>query len=1314
MSSANLTKLKRKATDLEQKKQFEKALSLYIQIIDEAGHDLDDADLQLYNRVGDLLMRQGNVSEALAYYEKAVDVYAERGFLNNAIALCNKILRQSPARTAVYYKLGKISASKGFKSDARKNFLEYADRMQKGGHRDEAFRALKEFADLCPDQDDIRLMLADLLSRENRNGEALEQLEQLYSKLESEGRSAEARATMDRIKAIDPDITPRASGAYVAQKSNDLVFLDLGETEITPPRVATPPGITPDAPLAAVEAIDVRGVGALQGLTITFLPDEDPAPEPIVFAEAVASLEGLEVTETPVGEQRAEHTGIPDLETPPRLLEGESQTVAGLDDHPEWVTPDDVVPPIDGLATVAVTLTGAHPSLAPLLDEPPLSGEEFGALHLDAVEESTVERLHDLSLASSLPLMTDEHVAGDVADATDLDDSGEASDGRDGIPGLLEETPDEWVAAALGAPRNDLAMDRLLTPLDSPAIHANDVLLPELRLPPLERMPSADSLGEIAQLSGSFTMDGLVTIPEPELPGLTIDEREDDRAGDLEATGEHAAQADPRGAVQSESTPQFVEPASPLPELELPTFAHTVSADLPLVEEFAPDPVPVVQIPVSTDPPVPVPESAPAHAAVDLADSPRSGDETPEKAATDQTDDAESQRPGAGAPAEDRAPRAAPQLPPEFALEELIAGGTSAHESALDTANLRTQAARDHGRPESVDAERAAEPSDQSMVRSAFEEERVELPLIDLESAALTAEADAPFAPESPELEDLLAAPPTFGEGDETSPFEPAPLDIAPNATTDEWSKPEVLIDGEWRDEHVGDLVSGEMFVVGERRDADPPHDRSTFDDLAAAILAQGDVEGDAPHNVGERLPTPAAPEAFNVRHHASHSTLSFGGLEAQLRRRLELDPSDAVLRRQLGEALLDVGDREQGLNELEIAVNEYEMRGDLAGARDVVDIILRIVPLSVRHHQKRVEYAVRASDRPRLVEAYTELADSLFRCGEPDKARVVYSRVLELAPHNDRARFALSMLSDDAGLPRSSDEIPTIDTGILTGTPSVEMAMLTPESLETLANFELPARDLPYIPETQEPSPPTPAPVAAVDVPDESEDPVPDEVDAAFAEDTPQAQESRRKTSELAAVEEWAAAQDEIPSPRSTSTDDDFVDLGEWLRGTAPERSTRMVTTDVAPTGDEGADFAEMLRRFKQGVAANVEDEDFASHYDLGVAFKEMGLIDEAIAQFQKALRGPEHRVRSYEALGQCFVEKGQNEVAVALLQRAAETSGSDDQRLVGVLYLLGFACEAVGRQQDAVGYYQRVFAVDIEFRDVGRRLAALERNAK
>ena len=312
-------------------------------------------------------------------------MYAERGFLNNAIALCNKILRQSPARTAVYYKLGKISASKGFRSDARKNFLEYADRMQKAGQREEALRALKEFADLCPDQDDIRLMLAEMLSRDSRSAEAIEQLEQLYARQEAEGRVAEARATADRIKAIDPEATPRGTGAFQAVKGNDLVFIDLGESTFTAEKRPSPVHLTPVPPPPVVETVDVSGVAALAGLSITFLPDESEAP-PAPSLARLTPLPGLETVRGPA----------PDAEPTP-TLDGLDLPVApvdapaieeGLDvEVTAFESSDEIVPQVDGLASAVVTLTGSHPSLAPLIEDPPMSGAEFGSLSLATNED---------------------------------------------------------------------------------------------------------------------------------------------------------------------------------------------------------------------------------------------------------------------------------------------------------------------------------------------------------------------------------------------------------------------------------------------------------------------------------------------------------------------------------------------------------------------------------------------------------------------------------------------------------------------------------------------------------------------------------------------------------------------------------------------------------------------------------------------------------------------------------------------------------------------------------------------------------------
>jgi tetratricopeptide (TPR) repeat protein len=156
------------------------------------------------------------------------------------------------------------------------------------------------------------------------------------------------------------------------------------------------------------------------------------------------------------------------------------------------------------------------------------------------------------------------------------------------------------------------------------------------------------------------------------------------------------------------------------------------------------------------------------------------------------------------------------------------------------------------------------------------------------------------------------------------------------------------------------------------------------------------------------------------------------------------------------------------------------------------------------------------------------------------------------------------------------------------------------------------------------------------------------------------------------------------------------------------------MVVAEEEPTGNEEADFADMLRKFKAGVAENVEDEDYQSHYDLGVAYKEMGLVDEAIAEFQKALRGPEKRVRTYESIGQCFIEKGQHAMAATILARALGEKGQTDDQLVGVLYLLGRSNEALGKGEEAMQFYQRVFVVDITFQDVADRLNALENAAR
>ncbi len=185
-------------------------------------------------------------------------------------------------------------------------------------------------------------------------------------------------------------------------------------------------------------------------------------------------------------------------------------------------------------------------------------------------------------------------------------------------------------------------------------------------------------------------------------------------------------------------------------------------------------------------------------------------------------------------------------------------------------------------------------------------------------------------------------------------------------------------------------------------------------------------------------------------------------------------------------------------------------------------------------------------------------------------------------------------------------------------------------------------------------------------------------------------------------------------PPPPTRGSDANFVDLADWLRDDAAPASTRMRMREPVITGDEQADFDALLRHFKEGVARSLGEDDHESHYDLGVAYKEMGLLDDAIEEFQKALRSRSHRLPAYEALGQCFVEQGRYQVATTVLSRALHEPGLDDEQRVGVLYLLAYSCEAMQRWDEARSYYQRVYATDIHFRDAAARLAALDQVAR
>src|ERR1700682_6546951 len=129
------------------------------------------------------------------------------------------------------------------------------------------------------------------------------------------------------------------------------------------------------------------------------------------------------------------------------------------------------------------------------------------------------------------------------------------------------------------------------------------------------------------------------------------------------------------------------------------------------------------------------------------------------------------------------------------------------------------------------------------------------------------------------------------------------------------------------------------------------------------------------------------------------------------------------------------------------------------------------------------------------------------------------------------------------------------------------------------------------------------------------------------------------------------------------------------------------------------------------------VEDEDLETHYNLGIAFREMGLLEEAISEFQKVAKANAHgrafryTMQCCTLLGLAFMEKGQPAIAAIWYERALETPGNDPESTLALRYDLGVAQESAGEPEAALKSFSQVYAMNIDYRGVAERIAALQK---
>lgn len=135
-----------------------------------------------------------------------------------------------------------------------------------------------------------------------------------------------------------------------------------------------------------------------------------------------------------------------------------------------------------------------------------------------------------------------------------------------------------------------------------------------------------------------------------------------------------------------------------------------------------------------------------------------------------------------------------------------------------------------------------------------------------------------------------------------------------------------------------------------------------------------------------------------------------------------------------------------------------------------------------------------------------------------------------------------------------------------------------------------------------------------------------------------------------------------------------------------------------------------ELLDELKDGLDQNIAEEDVSSHYDLGVSFKEMGLYDMAIEEFQKSMKAKDYEMKSLEMLGSCFLEKGDLDLAESSLIKAKSMKGRNEVEYLGIKYTLGKLYEKKTMIDEALKMYNEIFTLDSKFEDVEKRIHAIK----
>lgn len=167
------------------------------------------------------------------------------------------------------------------------------------------------------------------------------------------------------------------------------------------------------------------------------------------------------------------------------------------------------------------------------------------------------------------------------------------------------------------------------------------------------------------------------------------------------------------------------------------------------------------------------------------------------------------------------------------------------------------------------------------------------------------------------------------------------------------------------------------------------------------------------------------------------------------------------------------------------------------------------------------------------------------------------------------------------------------------------------------------------------------------------------------------------------------------------------FFDLSDVLGDALLETGEGEEMHDATNVVEKIQSVDELFNAFREGVEQQVRGDDYETHYNLGIAYKEMMLLEPAMEEFKKAMRDPERTLECCSMLAICELAQNNPDAAAGWLRQGIDAPGFPPEDSVGLHYDLGILLMGLGRREEALEEFRTVAAQDPDYRDVAQMIS-------